>query len=109
MSGCPTGRLTRSPGSDGPTLKAFVRDLTAEGAMVYTDEATAYRGLPNHAPSSTAPANASTATMGRKEPLAKRPLPTQAETNRMLGLTGSGLMLMQRCRNCLRFAKDHRD
>ena len=32
---------------DGPTLKGFVRSHSADGATVYTDEATAYDGLPN--------------------------------------------------------------
>lgn len=30
---------------DGPTLKGFVNDHAAEGATVYTDDASAYRGL----------------------------------------------------------------
>ena len=30
---------------DGPTLKGFVKDHAAEGATVYTDDASAYRGL----------------------------------------------------------------
>ena len=34
--------------TDGETLKGFVREHTADGAMVYTDEASAYEGLPNH-------------------------------------------------------------
>ena len=34
--------------TDGATLKGFVSDHAAEGAKVYTDEATAYQGLPNH-------------------------------------------------------------
>ena len=33
---------------DGPTLKGFVKKHTAPGAAIYTDEATAYSGLPNH-------------------------------------------------------------
>ena len=36
------------PRTDGETLKGFVREHTADGAMVYTDEARAYEGLPNH-------------------------------------------------------------
>ena len=35
-------------GVDGLTLQGFVLDQVADGAKVYTDEATAYRGLPNH-------------------------------------------------------------
>ena len=34
--------------TDSETLKGFVREHTADGAMVYTDEARAYEGLPNH-------------------------------------------------------------
>ena len=34
--------------ADKPTLQGFVRAHTAEGAKVYTDEARAYLGLPNH-------------------------------------------------------------
>ncbi len=34
--------------TDGPTLKGFVSDHAADGATIYTDEATAYHGLPNH-------------------------------------------------------------
>ena len=34
--------------TDGPTLKGFVTEHTASGAMVYTDESTSYKGLPNH-------------------------------------------------------------
>ena len=33
---------------DSPTLKRFVTEKTEAGAKVYTDDATAYRGLPNH-------------------------------------------------------------
>ncbi len=36
-------------GTDTSTLQRFVRSRTAEGAMVYTDEAIAYQGLPRHA------------------------------------------------------------
>ena len=36
------------PGTDGPTLKGFVRDRMADGAAIFTDEASAYMGLPNH-------------------------------------------------------------
>ena len=32
----------------GPTLRGFVTDRSAEGAMVYSDDAKAYRGLPHH-------------------------------------------------------------
>ena len=34
--------------TDGPTLRGFVTGHAAVGAMVYTDEAKAYRGLPRH-------------------------------------------------------------
>ena len=34
--------------TDGVTLKSFVKDRAVDGAKVYTDEATAYHGLPNH-------------------------------------------------------------
>ena len=34
--------------TDGLTLQEFVLDQVVDGAKVYTDEATAYRGLPNH-------------------------------------------------------------
>ncbi len=34
--------------TDGPTLRSFVWQRTADGAKVYTDEASAYSGLPNH-------------------------------------------------------------
>ncbi len=34
--------------TDGPTLRTFVWQRTADGAKVYTDEASAYSGLPNH-------------------------------------------------------------
>ena len=33
--------------TDGPTLKGFVTAHSTDGATVYTDEATAYEGLPN--------------------------------------------------------------
>ena len=36
------------PGTDGPTLKGFIAERTARGAMVYTDEHAAYQGLPHH-------------------------------------------------------------
>lgn len=36
------------PDTTGPTLRGFVRDHTHPGALVYTDEALAYRGLPYH-------------------------------------------------------------
>ena len=35
-------------GPDSPPLKTFVRSHIVPGAAVYTDEASAYRGLPNH-------------------------------------------------------------
>ena len=34
--------------TDGPTLRGFVSARAADGAMVFTDEARAYRGLPRH-------------------------------------------------------------
>ena len=34
--------------TDGETLRGFVSDRAADGAMVFTDEAKAYRGLPRH-------------------------------------------------------------
>ncbi len=34
--------------TDGPTLKGFVNDKTADGAKVYTDDVRAHKGLPNH-------------------------------------------------------------
>ena len=34
--------------TDGKTLKGFVGDVAEKGAKVYTDEAAAYDGLPNH-------------------------------------------------------------
>ena len=34
--------------TDGRTLRSFVWQRTADGAKVYTDEASAYSGLPNH-------------------------------------------------------------
>jgi len=33
---------------DGPTLQGFVQDNTETGTRVYTDEALAYDGIPNH-------------------------------------------------------------
>lgn len=33
---------------DGPALKTFVESHTEDGAVVYTDESTSYRGMPNH-------------------------------------------------------------
>ncbi len=43
-----TGRVqaARVANTDGPTLKRFVRDRVAPGAVLYTDEAAAYRGMP---------------------------------------------------------------
>ena len=45
-----TGRVSAAvmPAADGPTLKGFVTGRAADGAMVYTDDARAYRGLPRH-------------------------------------------------------------
>lgn len=45
-----TGRVSASvvPAVDGPTLRGFVEDRIADGLTVYTDEARAYLGLPNH-------------------------------------------------------------
>ena len=35
--------------TDGATLRGFVRETAKPGAIVYTDDAAGYRGLPNHA------------------------------------------------------------
>ena len=45
-----TNRVSASvvPATDGPTLRGFVSDRVADGLAVYTDEARAYLGLPNH-------------------------------------------------------------
>ena len=45
-----TGKVTAEvvQGVDGLTLKEFVQDQAAVGAMVYTDDNRAYWGLPNH-------------------------------------------------------------
>ena len=45
-----TNRVTAAvvPGTDTGTLTGFVREHTADGAKVYTDEASAYNLLPNH-------------------------------------------------------------
>ena len=45
-----TGRVSAAvvAETDGPTLKGFVRSRVAQEADVYTDDAAAYRGLPNH-------------------------------------------------------------
>ena len=45
-----TGTVTAAvvPDTSRATLQGFVRSRTAPDAMVYTDEAMAYRGLPNH-------------------------------------------------------------
>ena len=45
-----TNRVSASvvPATDGPTLRGFVEDRIADGLTVYTDEARAYLGLPNH-------------------------------------------------------------
>lgn len=34
--------------TDGPTLRGFVTEHSVDGAMVYTDDHAAYRGLPRH-------------------------------------------------------------
>ena len=46
-----TGRVSAEvvESNDGATLVPFVEKRTAPGAMLYTDEHAAYRGLPNHA------------------------------------------------------------
>ena len=41
-------RATVVEHTDGPTLQGFVLSNAAPGAKLYTDEATAYTGLPNH-------------------------------------------------------------
>ena len=45
-----TGQVSAAvvPDTTRATLQGFVRDRTAPDAMVYTDDAMAYRGLPNH-------------------------------------------------------------
>lgn len=45
-----TGRISAAvvPDTTRATLQGFVRERIAPDAMVYTDEATAYRGLPHH-------------------------------------------------------------
>ena len=45
-----TGRVSVDvvPNTTGPTLRTFVRERTHPGALVFTDEALAYRGLPYH-------------------------------------------------------------
>jgi len=45
-----TGQVSADvvPNTTGPTLRTFVRERTHPGALVYTDKATAYRGLPYH-------------------------------------------------------------
>ena len=45
-----TGQVVAAvvPDTTRATLQGFVRSRTADDAMVYTDEAMAYRGLPNH-------------------------------------------------------------
>ena len=40
--------LAVAPATDKATLQGFVRAHTEDGAMVYTDDAVAYKGLPNH-------------------------------------------------------------
>ena len=44
-----TGRVRAAvvEATDGPTLKGFVTAHAADGAAIYTDDATAYAGLPN--------------------------------------------------------------
>ena len=36
------------PGTDRPTLHGFIRERSRDGALIFTDELRAYRGLPNH-------------------------------------------------------------
>lgn len=45
-----TGKINArvAPDTTGPTLRGFVREHTHPGALIYTDEALAYRGLPCH-------------------------------------------------------------
>ena len=45
-----TGRVSARvvASTDGPTLRGFVTEHADTGAMVYTDDAKAYRGLPSH-------------------------------------------------------------
>ena len=45
-----TGHVSAAvvPNTTGPTLRGFIRDRTHPGALVFTDEALAYRGLPYH-------------------------------------------------------------
>ena len=45
-----TGRVSAAvvPDTTGPTLRHFVRERTAPGALVFTDKARAYQGLPYH-------------------------------------------------------------
>ena len=45
-----SGKVAASvtPSTDGPTLRGFVAHMSVEGAKVYSDEAAAYRELPNH-------------------------------------------------------------
>ena len=45
-----TGQVTSVPvaSTDTATLQDFVEERASEDAMVYTDEAAAYRGLPKH-------------------------------------------------------------
>ena len=45
-----TGKISSAPveRTNKATLQGFVEDRTEPDAMVYTDEAAAYRGLPNH-------------------------------------------------------------
>ena len=44
QSGCGEG----GPNTDAETLQGFVLDHVADGATIYTDDATAYTHLPNH-------------------------------------------------------------
>ena len=45
-----SGKVAASvtPSTDGPTLRGFVAQMSVEGAKVYSDEAAAYKELPNH-------------------------------------------------------------
>ena len=54
-----TGQISAQvvPDTTGPTLRGFVRDHTHPGALIYTDEALAYRGCPITKPSSIRSAN----------------------------------------------------
>lgn len=45
-----TGKVAANVVGDttGPTLRGFVQDRSADGAMIYSDDHRAYRGLPRH-------------------------------------------------------------